>query len=103
MPDSQPMEPTAVYGPKGAGGAVVPVRRTPPVLPPGPAAVASVFAAAAAAAMTGAAVASRMMWPWASGAGRADPPPEPPSFSGWAGPGVHISYTHVEIHWPTGR
>jgi hypothetical protein len=103
MPDS---EPAVGYDPEARpGGAVEPVRWTPPALAPGPAAVASVFAAAATTAATGAALASRLLWPWASGGRREAPPPDrdPPSLSGWAGPGVHVSYTHIEIHWPTGR
>ncbi|NMH98286.1 hypothetical protein [Pseudonocardia acidicola] len=53
--------------------------------------------------MSGAAVASRLLWAWSgwrdlprSGAQEQQP-------SSWAGPGVHISYTHIEMHWPLDR
>src|SRR5687767_577525 len=59
---------------------------------------ASVVGAAAAAAFTGAAVATRLLWPWAawrepSSGGQAQ------SLPGWAGAGLHVSYTHLEVHW----
>ena len=37
---------------------------------------------------------TRMMSPWLGGAQRTTTP--------WAGPGVHVSYTHLEVHWPLG-
>jgi hypothetical protein len=65
-----------------------------------PLAAAAVAGAAAAAAFSGAAAASRLLWPWL--VGRAVPPGEQP-VSAPFGPGVHVSYTHIEMHWPLGR
>jgi hypothetical protein len=64
---------------------------------------ASIDAAATAAAMTGAAVAARLLWPWADW--RELPrSSQPPQFlSTWLGPGVHLSYTHIEMRWPLQR
>jgi hypothetical protein len=56
------------------------------------------LAAAAAVGATAAAVTelvTRMMRPWFGG-GQAGPAP-------WSGPGVHVSYTHLEVHWPLDR
>jgi hypothetical protein len=60
-------------------------------------------AAAAAAAATGAALAARLFWPWAAWQHLAQPGEQPRSPSSWLGPGVHVSYTHVEMHWPLER
>jgi hypothetical protein len=63
----------------------------------------SVAGAAAAAVMTGAAMATRLLWPWAS---RPEPPwpsQQPQSLSTWVGPGVRVSYTHIEMRWPLQR
>jgi hypothetical protein len=64
---------------------------------------ASIAAAATAAAMTGAAVAARLLWPWADWRElpRSGQPPQ--SLSTWLGPGVHLSYTHLEMRWPLPR
>jgi hypothetical protein len=65
-----------------------------------PLAAAAVAVAAAAAAFSGAAAATRLLWPWL--VGRAVPPGEQQA-GGAFGPGVHISYTHIEMRWPLGR
>ena len=44
---------------------------------------------------------SQWMWPWL--AGRVPSAPKAPSSASWLGPGVHVSYTHIEMHWPLGR
>jgi hypothetical protein len=62
-----------------------------------PLAAAAVAGAAAAAAFSGAAAASRLLWPWLVGR------PVAPREQQVSGPGVHISYTHIEMHWPLGR
>ena len=36
-----------------------------------------------------------MMRPWLIGV-----PVTPPPAREWVGPGVHVSYTHLEMHWP---
>ncbi|MHA6792063.1 hypothetical protein ACVGVM_00850 [Pseudonocardia bannensis] len=68
-----------------------------------PLVAASVVGAAAAAAMTGAAVVSRLMWPWTDRRELPWPGAQPRSPSSLVGPGVHISYTRVEVHWPLDR
>jgi hypothetical protein len=70
----------------------------------GPVLAASLFGAAAAATMAGAAVAARILWPWTTSTLRevAKPAERSTSLTDWFGPGVHVSYTHVEIHWPGG-
>jgi hypothetical protein len=60
-------------------------------------------AAGAAAAATGAALAARLLWPWAGWQHLAQPGEQSGSASTWLGPGVHVSYTHVEMHWPLER
>jgi hypothetical protein len=37
-----------------------------------------------------------MMRPWLIGV-----PITPSAARDWPGPGVHVSYTHLEMHWPT--
>jgi hypothetical protein len=56
-----------------------------------PLAAAAVVGATAAAVTE---VVTRMMRPWLAGG-------HPPTT--WSGPGVHISYTHLEVHWPQDR
>ena len=68
----------------------------------GPALAASLIGAVAAAAVTGAAVAARLLWPWTTTAVRDVAQPQPTT-SSWFGPGVRVSYTHVEIYWPGER
>lgn len=100
-------------GASTSAGAVARPETLAQALASGPLAAASLAGAAAAAAATGAALAARLLWPWA-GAGwrelpRSNEEPrsgeEQQSLSGWAGPGVHVSYTrtHLEIHWPLPR
>jgi hypothetical protein len=69
----------------------------------GPVLAASLLGAAAAAAVTGAAVAARLLSPWAGPAlrdvvdsreKRVAPAAQ------WLGSGVRISYTRIEIFWP---
>ena len=38
---------------------------------------------------------AQMMRPWLIGV-----PLTPPPAREWTGPGVHVSYTHLEMHWP---
>ena len=66
-----------------------------------PMVTAAVLTGAAAAAVSGVAAAYRWMWPWLAG-GAPSAPPQPSSAS-WLGPGVHVSYTHIEMRWPLGR
>jgi hypothetical protein len=40
-------------------------------------------------------VMAQMMRPWLLGV-----PVVPPPAQEWSGPGVHVSYTHVEMRWP---
>jgi hypothetical protein len=56
-----------------------------------PLAAAAVVGATAAAVTE---VVARMMRPWLGGG-------QPPTT--WSGPGVHVSYTHLEVHWPLDR
>src|SRR3954454_10648403 len=66
-----------------------------------PVVAAAVMSATAAAVVSGVAAASRWMWPWLAW-GTRDTAGEP-SAASWLGPGVHVSYTHIEVHWPLGR
>jgi hypothetical protein len=68
-----------------------------------PLVAAAVAGATAAVAASGAAAASRLLSPWTWV--RRPPASEDaqPAAAEWAGPGVHVSYTHIEIHWRTGR
>ena len=63
----------------------------------GPMVAAAVVSATAAAVVSGVA-ASRWMWPWL--AGRARGMAGEPSAASRLSPGVHVSYTHIEVHWP---
>jgi hypothetical protein len=68
------------------------------------AAVAGATAAAAVSgAVSGAAAMSRLAWPGSWVRRRPASEDAPPSEATWPGPGVHVSYTHVEIHWSTRR
>jgi hypothetical protein len=58
-------------------------------------------AAVGAAAMSGAVAASRLLWPWLAGRGAG--PSNPWTWASRPGPGVHVSYTHIELHWPLDR
>jgi hypothetical protein len=130
MSEQQPPEPTDIDRPANAR-LPVPARDRRAVRPrdtmsapstfvAGPALAASLLGAAAAVAVTGAAVVARLLWPWTTAAGRdlARPPVPTPStrpsravapgrhpahVAGWLGPGVRVSYTHVEIYWPGER
>ncbi len=68
-----------------------------------PLVAAAVAGATAAAAVSGAAAMSRLVWPGSWVRRRSAEEDAPPSEAIWLGPGVHISYTHVEIHWSTRR
>jgi hypothetical protein len=61
--------------------------------------VAAAFVGATAAAVSEAV--SRLIRPWFTGP--AGPSVTPTSPASWTGPGVHVSYTHVEVHWPLDR
>jgi hypothetical protein len=120
MPEQQPLEPSDIDRPMDNR---LPVPATDPStgLPArntrdgarlatrtfgaGPVLAASMIGAAAAAAVTGAAVAARMLWPWMSPVLRDVVPPaeQAPPVARWLGPGFHVSYTHVEIHWTGDR
>ena len=80
-------------------GAVVRAVSGAPLL--APMVAAAVVSATAAAVVSGVAAASRCMWPWLAGATRGTA--GEPSAVSWLGPGVHVSYTHIEVHWPPGR
>jgi hypothetical protein len=68
-----------------------------------PLVAAAVAGATAAAAVSGAAAMSRLVWPGSWVRRRSASEDAPPSEATWLGPGVHVSYTHVEIHWSTRR
>jgi hypothetical protein len=66
-----------------------------------PMVAAALVTATAAAVVTGVTAASRWMWPWLAHGSpiwwyQSSP-------AGWIGPGVHIRYTHMEMHWPLDR
>ena len=92
--------------PGEAGAAHLPaVRPQAPVVPGAPMLANPMLVAQAMAETMGQAMAA-MMRPWL--VGLPVPPvlpqvPEPPATGTWSGPGVHVSYTHVEMHWPLGR
>jgi hypothetical protein len=65
-----------------------------------PVVAAAVVSATAAALVSGVAAASRWMWPWLAGGTRGTA--REASAVSWLGPGVHVSYTHIEVHWPLG-
>ena len=68
-----------------------------------PLVAAAVAGAGAVAAVSGAAAVSRLLSPWNWVRGRSVPEDAQPSPATWPAPGVHVSYTHVEIHWRTVR
>jgi hypothetical protein len=68
-----------------------------------PLVAAAVAGATAAAAVSGAAAMSRLVWPGSWVPRRSASEEAPPSEATWLGPGVHVSYTHVEIHWSPRR
>src|SRR5512144_1398736 len=82
--------------------AVVPPAAVAPTVPGalvraalgGPAAAAGALVRATASVMTGAV--AHMVRPWLVGI-----PVTPPPTREWSGPGVHVSYTHIEVHWST--
>jgi hypothetical protein len=61
--------------------------------------VAAAFVGATAAAVSEAV--TRMLRPWLAGPTGPSVMPAPPA--SWTGPGVHISYTHLEVRWPLDR
>src|SRR4051794_18901259 len=81
--------------PVDPAGAVVRAVSGSPLL--APAVAAAVTSAMAAAVVSGVAAVSRWMWPWLAGGKRG--PVREPSAASWLGPGVHVSYTHIEVHW----
>ena len=97
--DSRPAVRAAEMVPVDPAGAVVRAVSGAPLL--APMVAAAVVSATAAAVVSGVAAASRWMWPWLAGGKRGTA--GEPSVASWLGPGVHVSYTHIEIHWPLGR
>jgi hypothetical protein len=97
--DSRPAVPAAEIVPIDPAGPLVRAVSGAPLL--APLVAAAVVSATAAAVVSGVAAASRWMWPWLAG-GTRDTAREP-SAASWLGPGVHVSYTHIEVHWPLGR
>jgi hypothetical protein len=65
-----------------------------------PVAAAAIAGATVAVAATGAAAVSRLLWPWLVGRPMA---PGGSSSTSPGGPGVYLSYTHIEVRWPPGR
>jgi hypothetical protein len=94
--DSRPVARTAEIVPVDPAGAVVRPVSGAPLL--APVVAAAVVGATAAAVVSGVAAASRWMWPWLGGGTRGTV--GEPSAASWLGPGVHVSYTHIEVHWP---
>jgi hypothetical protein len=68
-----------------------------------PLVAAAVAGATAAVAASGAAAASRLLSPWTWVRRRPASEDAQPATAERLGPGVHVSYTHIEIHWRTGR
>jgi hypothetical protein len=68
-----------------------------------PLVAAAAAGATAAVAASGVAAVSRLLSPWSRVRGRSASEDAQPSTATWLGPGVYVSYTHVEIHWRTGR
>jgi hypothetical protein len=97
--DSRPAVRGAEIVPVDPAGPVVRAVSGAPLL--APLVAAAVVSATAAAAVSGLAAASRWMWPWLAGGARGTA--GEPSAASWLGPGVHISYTRIEMHWPSGR
>jgi hypothetical protein len=99
LSDRLPAVPAAEMVPVDPVGPLVRAVSGAPLL--APLVAATVVSATAAAVVSGAAAASRWMWPWLAG-GTRDTGREP-SAASWLGPGVHVSYTHIEVRWPLGR
>lgn len=124
MADQDGVDPNDANGANGANGSRLPVpredlrpvvgpSRTVTVAPVGrvdalvravagaPLVAAAVVGATAAAAVSGAAAATRLWWPWLAGRGPAAPGERSAVIP--LAPGVHVSYTHIEVHWPLRR
>jgi hypothetical protein len=99
LSDRLPAVQAAEIVPVDPAGAVVRAVSGAPLL--APMVAAAVVSATAAAVVSGVAAASRWMWPWPAGGTRGTA--QEPSAASWFGPGVHVSYTHIEVHWPLGR
>jgi hypothetical protein len=99
LSDRRPAVGAAEIVPVDPAGAVVRAVSGAPLL--APVVAAAVVSATAAAVVSGVAAASRWMWPWLAGGARGTG--GEPSAASWLGPGVHVSYTHIEVHWPLGR
>ena len=97
LSDRVPAVRAAEVVPVDPAGTVVRAVSGAPLLAP---VVAAAVASATAAAVVSAA-ASRWMWPWLAGGARGTA--GEPSAASWLGPGVHVSYTHIEMHWPLGQ
>ena len=113
---NEPVEPSEVYtregdrvpAPRGAADLPAALRSLTPgqlgkavvrAATAGPVLTASAFAAAALAAVKAAELAGRMAWPGAAQAWQQAPGSGSATLPG----GVQISWTHVEIRWPTGQ
>ena len=99
LSDRRPAVRPADVVPVDRADAVVRAVSSAPLL--APMVAAAVVTATAAPVVSGVAAASQWMWPWL--AGRVPSAPKAPSSASWLGPGVHVSYTHIEVHWPFGR
>jgi hypothetical protein len=86
--------PSAAVAAERAAGLVRAVAGAPLV-------AAAVAGATAAVAASGAAAASRLLSPWTWVRRRPASEDAQPSAADWLGSGVHVSYTHIEIHWRT--
>jgi hypothetical protein len=99
--------PTGTRVPAERAPAAVSVRRVGGLLiraaAGAPLVAAAVAGAGAVAAVSGAAAVSRLVSPWNWVRGRSVPEDVQPSPARWPVPGVHVSYTHVEIRWRTVR
>jgi len=99
LSDRLPAMRAAEIVPVDPAGAVARAVSGAPLL--APVVAAAVVSATAAAVVSGVAAASRWMWPWLAGGARGTA--GEPSAVSWLGPGVHVSYTHIEVHWPLGQ
>jgi hypothetical protein len=99
LSDRRPAVRPADVVPVDRADAVVRAVSSAPLL--APMVAAAVVTATAAAVVSGVAAASQWMWPWL--AGRVPSAPKAPPSASWLGPGLHVSYTHIEVHWPLGR
>jgi hypothetical protein len=97
--DSRPAARAAEIVPVDPAGPLVRAVSGAPLL--APIVATAVVSATAAAVVSGVAAASRWMWPWLAGGARGTA--GEPSAVSWLGPGVHVSYTHIEVQWPPGR